>query len=284
VSEAERDRIEAEAGGFVRACNGHVAALERAAAAGGGRGGASASTSSPSATITAHRHGVALILAERLAGVSGVFDRARAARYGAAAAARAAGEARLRGAAAAAAARGGGGGGAASPPPRQPPPPQPSPYRPGSAVAAAKADAAGLIAAARAAAAAGGAGTAGPPLPSTTTSPHQQQRRQQEQQALAHDSAALFAELHSLGTDVARAEATAREVAALSQAFSAQVASQAATIEGLYTDALAAVERVGRGNASLRKAVAAGAGGRRWTFYALVIAAVAILLADWVSS
>ena len=258
MSEAERDRIEAEAGGFVRACNGHVAALERSAA-----GSSGASTSS--ATVTAHRHGVALILAERLAGVSGVFDRARAARYGAAAAARAAGEARLRAAAGAARTSG-----AASPPPLARP--RASPLRPGSAVAAAKADAARLIAASRAEA----AGPSSPPPPPPQTL--------QQQQALATDSAALFAELQSLGTDVARAEATAREVAALSQAFSAQVASQAATIEGLYSDALAAVDAVGRGNVQLRKAVAAGEGGRRWTFYALAIAAVAILLADWLSS
>ena len=224
-----------------------------------------------SATVTAHRHGVALILAERLAGVSGVFDRARAARYGAAAAARAAGEARLRGAAAAAAARSGG---AASPPPRAQPQQQRVPHRPGSAVAAATADAAGLIAARAVAAAAAEGGPASPP----------QAAALQQQQALAADSAALFAELHSLGTDVARAEATAREVAALSQAFSAQVAHQAATIEGLYSEALTAVEAVGRGNVQLRKAVDAGAGGRRWTFYALAIAALAILLADWVSS
>jgi hypothetical protein len=83
--------------------------------------------------------------------------------------------------------------------------------------------------------------------------------------------------------DAARAEATAREVAALSQAFSAQVASQATVIEGLYTDALKAVENVGRGNVQLAKANAAGASSRRLSFYALVAAALAILLADWLS-
>ena len=90
VSEAERDRIEAEAGGYVRACAGQVAALERAVATAGGGASASPASTTTAPTVSAHRHGVALILAERLGAVSGVFDRARAGRYAASAAARAA--------------------------------------------------------------------------------------------------------------------------------------------------------------------------------------------------
>ena len=97
-------------------------------------------------------------------------------------------------------------------------------------------------------------------------------------------TAALLAEISSQREDVARAEATARELASLNRAFAGAVATQAEAIEALYESALVSVANVKRGNAQLRKANAAGAGARRWVFVALLVAALGILLADWLSS
>ena len=97
-------------------------------------------------------------------------------------------------------------------------------------------------------------------------------------------TAALLAEISSQQRDVARAEATARELASLNRAFAGAVATQAEAIEALFESALVSVANVERGNVQLRKANAAGAGARRWVFIALLVAALGILLADWLSS
>lgn len=97
-------------------------------------------------------------------------------------------------------------------------------------------------------------------------------------------TAALLAEISAQQRDVARAEATARELASLNRAFAGAVATQAEAIEALFESALVSVANVERGNVQLRKANAAGAGARRWVFVALLVAALGILLADWLSS
>ena len=107
---------------------------------------------------------------------------------------------------------------------------------------------------------------------------------QMPRQTTKSATAALLAEISSQRADVARAEATARELASLNRAFAGAVASQAEAIELLYESALVSVANVRRGNVQLRKANAAGVGARRWVFVALLVAALGILLADWLSS
>ena len=203
------------------------------------------------AAAAAYRAGVALALSERLRAASGVFDRARAARYAAAASDREGREAALRRAAARAS--------------------------PAKAAAAAGAAAMPFDFASSSAAAS----------PSSSSPSQQQQMQMQMQmQATTKNSAAalLLAEISAQREDVARAEATARELAALNRAFAGAVATQAEAIEALYESALVSVANVKRGNAQLRKANAAGAGARRWVFISLLVAALGILLADWLSS
>ena len=198
------------------------------------------------AAAAAYRAGVALALSERLRATSGVFDRARAARYAAAASEREGKEAALR-------------------------------------RAAAKAAAAAPLSKAAAGAPFDFSSSSAAP-----SSPSQQQVQMQmqapRQQTINSATAALLAEISSQAADVARAEATARELASLNRAFAGAVATQAEAIEALYESALVSVANVKRGNVQLRKANAAGAGARRWVFVALLVAALAILLADWLSS
>ena len=241
-SERERDRIEAEAGRLTRDATAGVEGVRVLAAS------AAASASAPSspdefgndpgtaAAAAAYRAGVALALSERLQATSGVFDRARAARYAAAASEREGKEAALRSAAARASSS------------------LSSPSKAAAAAATASFDFASSAA--------------------SPSSPSQQGQKQLQMQA----------EISSQQRDVARAEATARELASLNRAFAGAVATQAEAIEALFESALVSVANVERGNVQLRKANAAGAGARRWVFIALLVAALGILLADWLSS
>lgn len=255
-SERERDRIEAEAGRLTRDATAGVEGVRVLAAS------AAASASAPSspdefgndpgtaAAAAAYRAGVALALSERLQATSGVFDRARAARYAAAASEREGKEAALRSAAARASSS------------------LSSPSK-AAAAAAASFDFASSAA--------------------SPSSPSQQGQKQLQMQAPRKQTAnsataALLAEISSQQRDVARAEATARELASLNRAFAGAVATQAEAIEALFESALVSVANVERGNVQLRKANAAGAGARRWVFIALLVAALGILLADWLSS
>lgn len=255
-SERERDRIEAEAGRLTRYATAGVEGVRVLAAS------AAASASAPSspdefgndpgtaAAAAAYRAGVALALSERLQATSGVFDRARAARYAAAASEREGKEAALRSAAARASSS------------------LSSPSK-AAAAAAASFDFASSAA--------------------SPSSPSQQGQKQLQMQAPRKQTAnsataALLAEISSQQRDVARAEATARELASLNRAFAGAVATQAEAIEALFESALVSVANVERGNVQLRKANAAGAGARRWVFIALLVAALGILLADWLSS
>ncbi len=257
-SERERDRIEAEAGRLTRDATAGVEGVRVLAAS------AAASASAPSspdefgndpgtaAAAAAYRAGVALALSERLQATSGVFDRARAARYAAAASEREGKEAALRSAAARASS---------------------SLSSPSKAAAAAAATASFDFASSAA----------------SPSSPSQQGQKQLQMQAPRKQTAnsataALLAEISSQQRDVARAEATARELASLNRAFAGAVATQAEAIEALFESALVSVANVERGNVQLRKANAAGAGARRWVFIALLVAALGILLADWLSS
>ena len=256
-SERERDRIEAEAGRLTRDATAGVEGVRVLAAS------AAASASAPSspdefgndpgtaAAAAAYRAGVALALSERLQATSGVFDRARAARYAAAASEREGKEAALRSAAARASSS------------------LSSPSKAAAAAAAASVDFASSAA--------------------SPSSPSQQGQKQLQMQAPRKQTAnsataALLAEISSQQRDVARAEATARELASLNRAFAGAVATQAEAIEALFESALVSVANVERGNVQLRKANAAGAGARRWVFIALLVAALGILLADWLSS
>jgi len=256
-SERERDRIEAEAGRLTRDATAGVEGVRVLAAS------AAASASAPSspdefgndpgtaAAAAAYRAGVALALSERLQATSGVFDRARAARYAAAASEREGKEAALRSAAARASSS------------------LSSPSKAAAAAAAASFDFASSAA--------------------SPSSPSQQGQKQLQMQAPRKQTAnsataALLAEISSQQRDVARAEATARELASLNRAFAGAVATQAEAIEALFKSALVSVANVERGNVQLRKANAAGAGARRWVFIALLVAALGILLADWLSS
>ena len=256
-SERERDRIEAEAGRLTRDATAGVEGVRVLAAS------AAASASAPSspdefgndpgtaAAAAAYRAGVALALSERLQATSGVFDRATAARYAAAASEREGKEAALRSAAARASSS------------------LSSPSKAAAAAAAASVDFASSAA--------------------SPSSPSQQGQKQLQMQAPRKQTAnsataALLAEISSQQRDVARAEATARELASLNRAFAGAVATQAEAIEALFESALVSVANVERGNVQLRKANAAGAGARRWVFIALLVAALGILLADWLSS
>ena len=255
-SERERDRIEAEAGRLTRDATAGVEGVRVLAAS------AAASASAPSspdefgndpgtaAAAAAYRAGVALALSERLQATSGVFDRARAARYAAAASEREGKEAALRSAAARASS---------------------------SFVVASKGSSSSSSSVCRLClfrrlpvfSLAAGAETIADAGPAKTNG------EQRDRRSAGRDLVAA--------TDVSRAEATARELASLNRAFAGAVATQAEAIEALFESALVSVANVERGNVQLRKANAAGAGARRWVFIALLVAALGILLADWLS-
>jgi len=257
-SEHERDRIEVEAGRLTRDATAGVEGVRVMAANAAAASSSSSSSHDTSefdgfdpgtaAAAAAYRAGVALALSERLRAASGVFDRARAARYASAASEREEREAALRRAAAKAA--------AAS---------SSSPLK-------------------------GGGAPFDFSSPSSPSPSQQQAQMQLQMQAprttttTNSATAALLAEISTQQADVSRAEATARELASLNRAFAGAVATQAEAIEALYEQALVSVANVKRGNAQLRKANAAGAGARRWVFIALLVAALGILLADWLSS
>ena len=196
------------------------------------------------AAAAAYRAGVALALSERLRAASGVFDRARAARYANAASEREGKEAALRRAAARAASLSS--------------PAKAAPFDFTSSVS--------------------------PSSSQQQQGIQMQMQAPRQQQTTNSATAALLAEISSQQADVSRAEATARELASLNRAFAGAVATQAEAIEALYESALVSVANVKRGNVQLRKANAAGAGARRWVFIALLVAALGILLADWLSS
>lgn len=75
-TEAERDRIEAEIGQYIRTCTGNISRLEDGVPhdfSGKDRG--------CNASTAAHCHGVCLILSERLQHIGKAFDQCRAVRY-----------------------------------------------------------------------------------------------------------------------------------------------------------------------------------------------------------
>ncbi|KAK9814329.1 hypothetical protein WJX72_004076 [[Myrmecia] bisecta] len=75
-TEAERDKIEEQVGAFLNTCNQNIGRLQSSISEGG-----AASPAATNAHVTAHRHGVALMLSERLQAVGSAFDRCRALRY-----------------------------------------------------------------------------------------------------------------------------------------------------------------------------------------------------------
>ncbi|KAK9905533.1 hypothetical protein WJX75_001699 [Coccomyxa subellipsoidea] len=75
ISEAERDRIEEQVGRYMRSCTANISRLE--ASLGADQPGARGLNSH----MVAHRHGVALILSERLHAVGSSFDCCRSVRY-----------------------------------------------------------------------------------------------------------------------------------------------------------------------------------------------------------
>mmetsp|Transcript_684 Transcript_684/g.1984 ORF Transcript_684/g.1984 Transcript_684/m.1984 type:complete len:306 (+) Transcript_684:212-1129(+) len=79
-TEAERDRIEAEIGQYIKACTANIAKLE-SAVRGPDDVGASPAADAVNASTAAHYHGVCLILSERLQQIGRAFDHCRGARY-----------------------------------------------------------------------------------------------------------------------------------------------------------------------------------------------------------
>ena len=98
------------------------------------------------------------------------------------------------------------------------------------------------------------------------------------------EHAALLAELTGTAADARAVEASARELATLNALFSTHVAAQSEAIESLYDVAVEAASHVTAGNVQLRKANAVSDSARAWVLYALLTAAAAVLLADWLSS
>ncbi|KAK9789366.1 hypothetical protein WJX73_002415 [Symbiochloris irregularis] len=105
-----------------------------------------------------------------------------------------------------------------------------------------------------------------------------------QEQALAQESAALMAELESVGKGAFQVESTMHELATLNQMFASQIVQQAEQIELLYNQAVDATANVDRGNVHLKKAIRMNTSARWYMFYILIIAALCLLFIDWYSS
>ena len=242
LTERERDAIEEQAGGYVRACTANIAKLQallRSAPA-----SSPAKLLPPSADLMAHRQGMVLILSERLGALTAAFDRLRGLRYSQLQAAEANRRRRT---------------------------PQASPLLPRTTGELhARLRRPGGLGAELDAAADGSLGS----------SPGQKGAALQQQHVDA-ENIALQMELMSMGDGVQLAERTVREIATLNQMFSAAVLHQLHQIEQLYSEAVAATGNLAAGNVQLGKAVATNKSSQKLMLVLLLLASAMLLFLDW---
>lgn len=249
LAEPERDAVEEQAGGYVRACSANIAKLQqllRSAPA-----SSPAKHLPPSADLMAHRQGMVLILSERLGALTAAFDRLRGLRYQQLQAAEANRRRRT---------------------------PQSAPTLPrttGELHARMQQRPGGLAADFDAAAGASGGASSSPGRKGAGAF------QQQAQQQVDAENVALQMELMSMGDGVQQAERTVREIATLNQMFSAAVLHQSHQIEQLYSEAVAATGNLAAGNVQLGKAVATNKSAQKMMLVLLLLASAMLLFLDW---
>ncbi|CAL5220930.1 g3028 [Coccomyxa viridis] len=224
-SEAERDRIEEQVGLYMRSCTDNIARLEGSLAP----GQPGAQNLNPHGL--AHRHGVALILSERLQAAGTTFDRCRSVRY------------------------------------QQLLQQQRQLHQKKQRLNAIQGNSAYR-----------------PELEPGQQSQAWAQLPQEQQQALEAENQALVNELSSLNQSARGIESTMRELAQLSQMFSAQVMHQAEQIEQLYQQAVKATVYTEKGNVSLGKAIKASGSASNLLIWFIIFFAAALLFFDWFHS
>eukprot|EP00873_Tetraselmis_striata_P040868 jgi/Tetstr1/461132/TSEL_006271.t1 len=102
--------------------------------------------------------------------------------------------------------------------------------------------------------------------------------------AMAEENAALLGELQSLSKQAHSVERTVADIAALNSMFSEAVLKQAAQVEGLYLDALAASSHAEAGNTHLRRAMQLNSSTRIYILLVFGIAIFGMLFLDRYSS
>ncbi|CAK0783174.1 hypothetical protein CVIRNUC_006373 [Coccomyxa viridis] len=224
-SEAERDRIEEQVGLYMRSCTDNIARLEASLAPG------QPGIQSLNPHGLAHRHGVALILSEKLQAVGTAFDRCRSVRY------------------------------------HQLLQQQRQLQQKRQRLNAIQ-----------------GSSTYRPELEPAQQSSAFAALPPEQQQALEQENQALVSELSSLNQSARSIESTLRELAQLSQMFSAQVMHQAEQIEQLYSQAVKATVYTEKGNVSLGRAIRASGSASQLLIWFIIFFAMAILFFDWFHS
>ncbi|GJP30994.1 hypothetical protein CLOM_g7576 [Closterium sp. NIES-68] len=108
-------------------------------------------------------------------------------------------------------------------------------------------------------------------------------RGKEEQQQVVHDpeTLALQEELADLLSSTAQTEARVMELAALNHLFAVHVMQQSEQIQQLYAEAVAASERIDKGNKELKKAAAHGSSHRTFLILFFFVLPLSLLFYDW---
>ncbi|CAG9462025.1 unnamed protein product [Pedinophyceae sp. YPF-701] len=100
-------------------------------------------------------------------------------------------------------------------------------------------------------------------------------------QMLQAENDLLVEEMRAQGAQIAQAEASLRDVAALSQAFSEQLVTQSEQIEQLYYEAVAATRMLEKGAENLDKTLKITKRGTWWLFLFMMFMSAFVLAADF---
>ncbi|CAI5977090.1 unnamed protein product [Closterium sp. NIES-64] len=109
----------------------------------------------------------------------------------------------------------------------------------------------------------------------------EQERRGQEQMMQDAETVALQEELRGLLSSTAQTEARVMELAALNHLFAVHVLQQSEQVHQLYAEAVAASERIDKGNKELKKAASHGSSQRTFLILFFFVLPLSLLFYDW---
>lgn len=246
--EIEKDNIEEQIGSFSRACSSNITKLHemitKVPVASPAKG------ISLSSDVIAHRHGVILILSERLAEATKRFDVLRSARYKSMLKNRDVKRRRT-----------------------------PSPYH--NAKYSQQASKTPMTPRSSTQIRYGSDELESNGVHDVTSGNYTLDQSSQYQQHLDAENLALQEELIETADEVQRAERNIREIATLNQMFSTAILQQSEQIEKLYSDAVAATGNIKKANVQLDKAVKVNRSSQKIMFFFLLFASIALLFLDW---